>query len=246
MRSENSTIATARTACRFGRNRAKSARYSRLIAMLRATAVATLVLSSRVAFGQPASPRLAFEVASIKPNKSGDFRARVGPIGDGRFRASNVPLQDPITMAYRIQDFQLSGAPPWLRAERYDVDTKAKAKARFDALTTMLQPLFEDRLQLKFHRDTKELPVYVTNRTVLDKTGFGGRYDINLNFTPGMAQFQHPPGGAALGAPPLPPIDPSGPSLFTAIQEQLSLKLESQKGPVEIIVVDHVERPSEN
>jgi uncharacterized protein (TIGR03435 family) len=46
--------------------------------------------------------------------------------------------------------------------------------------------------------------------------------------------------------PPLPPVDPNGPSLFTALQEQLGLKLESQKGPVEMIVIDHIERPSEN
>ena len=47
-----------------------------------------------------------------------------------------------------------------------------------------------------------------------------------------------------MGAPP--PPDTSGPTIFTALQEQLGLKLESQKGPVDTIVIDHVERPSEN
>ena len=46
--------------------------------------------------------------------------------------------------------------------------------------------------------------------------------------------------------PSLPPIDSNVPTLFTALQEQLGLKLESQKGPVEMIVIDHIERPSEN
>jgi bla regulator protein blaR1 len=46
------------------------------------------------------------------------------------------------------------------------------------------------------------------------------------------------------GAPPLPPIDPNAPSLFVALQEQLGLKLESAKGPIELLVVDSVERPT--
>jgi len=73
-----------------------------------------------------------------------------------------------------------------------------------------------------------------------------GKYDIDLQYTPEGGQFPTPPGGGDPGLPPLPPIDPNGPSLFTALQEQLGLKLESQKGPVEMIVIDHVERPSEN
>jgi uncharacterized protein (TIGR03435 family) len=59
------------------------------------------------------------------------------------------------------------------------------------------------------------------------------------------AMFKGPDAGKP-GAEPAPPPDSSGPSIFTAIQEQLGLKLESTKGPVEIIVIDHIERPSEN
>jgi uncharacterized protein (TIGR03435 family) len=74
-------------------------------------------------------------------------------------------------------------------------------------------------------------------RPVLDKTGLASSYDFTLQFMPDDTQAQPPSGAAPLDLPP---------SLFTAIQDQLGLKLESGKGPVEIIVIDHVERPSGN
>jgi uncharacterized protein (TIGR03435 family) len=85
-------------------------------------------------------------------------------------------------------------------------------------------------------------------RTVLDKTGLKGNYDFALQWTPDQSQpamLMGPEGGKP-GTDNAPPPESSGPSLFTAIQEQLGLKLESQKGPVEILVIDHVEKPSEN
>ncbi|MGO4882758.1 MAG: TIGR03435 family protein [Bryobacteraceae bacterium] len=82
---------------------------------------------------------------------------------------------------------------------------------------------------------------------VVDKTGLKGEYDFTLKWTPDEGQgqmFRGAGGPPPDGAPP--PPDASGPSIFTALQEQLGLKLESQKGPVDTIVIDHVERPSEN
>jgi uncharacterized protein (TIGR03435 family) len=81
---------------------------------------------------------------------------------------------------------------------------------------------------------------------VLDMTGLTGKYDFKLEWTPDDAPTQPSAGGAASNPPPPASVDSSGPSLFTAIQEQLGLKLESGKGPVEIIVIDHIERPSGN
>lgn len=85
-------------------------------------------------------------------------------------------------------------------------------------------------------------------RTVLDRTGLKGKYDIDLHWTPDPATaglLMGPPrGNPGPDAPP--PPDSSGPSIFTAIQEQLGLKLESAKGPVDVLTIDHVERPSEN
>jgi bla regulator protein BlaR1 len=79
-------------------------------------------------------------------------------------------------------------------------------------------------------------------RAVLDKTGLTGKYDFTLQWTPDESQGPPGPPGMDAAAPP----DSLGPSIFTAIQEQLGLKLESQKGPVEILVIDHAEKASEN
>jgi uncharacterized protein (TIGR03435 family) len=70
---------------------------------------------------------------------------------------------------------------------------------------------------------------------VTDHTGISGEFDIKLTWTPG--EVVDPSDASAI---------PAGPSLFTAIQEQLGLKLESTRGPVEIFVVDSAEKPSEN
>jgi bla regulator protein blaR1 len=169
----------------------------------------------------------------------------------------------------------------------------------------MLQPLLEDRFNLKFHHETREMPVYMlvvakggsklkeaspegavpdggpprrgmmmspgsleangaqidmlahalsgqVGRTVIDKTGLTGKYDFDLHFTPqnmppGMGPGPGPgPTGGSPGADAPPPPDTSGPDLLTALQEQLGLKLESEKGPVDVIVIDHIDKPSEN
>jgi uncharacterized protein (TIGR03435 family) len=69
-------------------------------------------------------------------------------------------------------------------------------------------------------------------RPVVDKTGLTGKYDLSLQWTPDNTPDDSPLAG--------------GPSLFTAIQEQLGLKLSSTHGPVKTLVIDHVEPPSPN
>jgi uncharacterized protein (TIGR03435 family) len=75
----------------------------------------------------------------------------------------------------------------------------------------------------------EELPGYLIgiDRKVLNETGVQGKYDFELSFQPDLTSSD-------------------GPSIFTALQEQLGLKLEAKKGPVEMLLVEHVERPSEN
>ena len=81
---------------------------------------------------------------------------------------------------------------------------------------------------------------------VLDKTELTGKYDFTLQWTPEENRAPMFKGTRDGGQGPDNPADSSGPSIFTAIQEQLGLKLEAQKGPAEVLVIDHVERPSEN
>jgi bla regulator protein BlaR1 len=83
-------------------------------------------------------------------------------------------------------------------------------------------------------------------RVVLDKTGLTGTYDWSLHWSPEAPAPAFKGADADVPADRSPGPDGSGPTLFTALQEQLGLKLESQKGTVDTIVVDSVERPSEN
>jgi len=84
---------------------------------------------------------------------------------------------------------------------------------------------------------------FVMNRPVLDKTGFTGEFDLDLNFAPdealeGVQGFGT--GGSNLAT------DPNVPNILVALQEQLGLKLVAGNGPVEVLVIDHAERPTPN
>ena len=83
------------------------------------------------------------------------------------------------------------------------------------------------------------------DRTVFDRTGLTGRYDFKLQYwrdqNPGPLYNASDTGsGAASASPP----DSSAPTIFTALPEQLGLKLEAAKGPVDILVIDHIEMPT--
>src|SRR5262249_37811290 len=85
----------------------------------------------------------------------------------------------------------------------------------------------------------------LVDRVVLDRTGLSGNFDVDLQWTPDQLP-QRAPGTSA--DQPLRvngvDADPNGPSIFTALQEQLGLKLESTKSPVDVLVIDHVEQPT--
>ena len=85
----------------------------------------------------------------------------------------------------------------------------------------------------------RNLSSFVGGRPVVDRTGLNGIYDLELTWTP--EQLPVAPTDQVL-----PPIDPNGPSLFTAVEEQLGLKLQATTGPVEVLVIDSAERPMPN
>ena len=78
-------------------------------------------------------------------------------------------------------------------------------------------------------------------RVVIDKTGIAGRYDVILNWSPDDGTSVPPSGNSAISA-----ATDLGPSIFTAIEEQLGLRLESHKGLVQVLVIDTIEKPSAN
>jgi uncharacterized protein (TIGR03435 family) len=86
----------------------------------------------------------------------------------------------------------------------------------------------------------------VLDRPVVDRTGLSGTFDFTLDWTPEPSQFGGR-GGRVLGQAPPTTDDPAAPpDLFTAMAQQLGLKLEAIKAPVDVLVIDHVEKPSEN
>jgi uncharacterized protein (TIGR03435 family) len=101
-----------------------------------------------------------FEVATIKPNKSGGgVGIGIGP--DGLFDATNASLSMLIKFAYDLHSRQIVGGPSWLETERYDITGKPNpAKPSGSQMKTMVQKLLADRFQLTFHRDKREIPVY--------------------------------------------------------------------------------------
>jgi uncharacterized protein (TIGR03435 family) len=87
---------------------------------------------------------------------------------------------------------------------------------------------------------TSFLQLLVLDKPVVDQTGITGRFDCNVTFTPDQTQFNG-------NLPKLPASDvPDAPDLFTAIQQQLGLKLSAEKTAVDVLVIDHVEKPSPN
>ena len=234
----------------------------------------------------------SFEVATIKPSKPDDQR-KAFIVRGNEFHIINQPLTQIISFAFDVQAKQVIGLPDWAESDKFDIDGKPDGVGAPNGKQwkTMIQKLLADRFALKFHKDKRELSVYVLSvsktgekmtkndsapnglpglffqglgklnvrnalvsdftglmqsavldRPVVDQTGLTGRFDFSLNWTPDDSQF----GG--MGAKVPPPTDSADalPNLYTAIQEQIGLKLEATRAPADVMVIDHVEKPSAN
>jgi len=108
---------------------------------------------------QPTSKVVEFEVASVKPNRSGSGASST-QTPPGRFTATNVSLRQLVRFAYSVQDFLIMGGPDWLDSEKFDVVAKAEDNASPEQLPLMAQHLLTTRFKLISHFDSKELPTY--------------------------------------------------------------------------------------
>jgi uncharacterized protein (TIGR03435 family) len=235
------------------------------------------MLFSGAALGQTAR---SFDVASVKPSdcrQGADIRLYPG----GRLHITCQSVNIILRQAYNLEHYQISGGPPWLGADHFDIEAKAEGDPSKEEMWAMLRTLLADRFQLKVRLETKEENIYALvvakdglklkpptgersyislmrydpptepgvhyalvgkkaslgliaqhigqqmGRPVMDRTGIEGEFDFKVDF----AIDDNPESGV-----PLP----------TAIQPELGLKLESTKGPVPSLVVEHAEKPSAN
>ena len=101
-----------------------------------------------------APPEPAFEVASVKPNKSGSGDVHFGIEGD-RFTADNTPLKELIRATYQVRDLQIIDAPDWIESERFNIVAKASAQLKPGVPPPELKQLMADRFGLRVHNETR-------------------------------------------------------------------------------------------
>jgi uncharacterized protein (TIGR03435 family) len=210
---------------------------------------------------------LRFEVASVRrgtPGRSGGGLQT----GNGRLLVENETLKRCIMGAFSVGPNQIVGWPAWLGTDTFHIEAKAEEPVGDGAIMQMLQQLLKDRFKLEAHRESRTIQAYVLSVAkngpkleksagggsttensrgrisarattmdhfaqvlsrqmdfpVLNETGLDGVYDLTLEWTNAD----------------------TGPSIFVALQEQLGLRLSSRKAAVDVLVIDHVERPTEN
>lgn len=234
-----------------------------------------VALPSFAGFASPApklaKDRMSFEVATIKPlDKSKHPHALSYTEAYPGLLKMGGSVYTFIERGYGLNEDQILGGPNWSKNDGFDIVAKPSAPADPNQINAMLRTLLEERFKLAVHTETRDGAEYslvaakggprmkqvddnsargsgsgptmlrgtmstteiasllssILGRPVLDHSGLSGTYTVDLKWA-GDDQAD-------------------GPSVFTAIQEQLGLKLEPTRGPIQMLVIDHVERPSEN
>jgi uncharacterized protein (TIGR03435 family) len=140
--------------------------------LLSVTAAMVVLTGFPTAVPVQGQARLTFEAVTIKANKTDSHQSTFGCRGTdskgtffplGRCLAVSTPIEFIIAMVYGVPLEQMnqliSGAPPWLLSDRFDIEAKAESPVPETQLLEMLQTFLEDRFKLKVHRETKEVPV---------------------------------------------------------------------------------------
>ena len=177
----------------------------------------------------PASP--TFDVASVKkspPPGNGGVFINAGSRKGTSWNATNATLRSLVRTAngprYQMEG-QIVGGPVWVDDDRFDITAKLDPAATQDGMT--MEALVSSLSRF-------------TGRPVLDRTGLAGYYALTLEFAaePGVAS---PLGGVA-GPATAPPPDAA--SIFSAVVDQLGLKLDARREPTEVLVIDRAEQPT--
>jgi uncharacterized protein (TIGR03435 family) len=237
-------------------------------------AVSTLFATSALAQAPPAPPK-TFEVASVHISGPDNGTLSFPDFPSAHFNVENMSMTILIAIAYGISDNRITAKPDWLDSTFYSVHAKPEGDAALTEkqYQPLLQQFLKDRFKLSAHLETRQVPGYTLvvakggskltaskepeamayilpdgvqsagveikilasllsrplGHPVVDKTGLTGSYKLDLKFAPATA------------------TESDLPSIFTAVEEQLGLKLEAQKVPEEILVIDHIDKiPSDN
>jgi uncharacterized protein (TIGR03435 family) len=239
---------------------------------------------------------LTFDVASVKASdcrQCGSTRTTPGGLG---YDAQGATLLTLISVAYRVDQRQISGGPSWTTTERFDIAAKAARPSTPVELHAMLRTLLEERFDLKVRHELRQesvlnlvvakgglkMPVHdpqdkdfppihgqskrapdgsvcpglqaqnvsmdsfvraltrIMGRAVFDKTALPARYDLDVIFRGEGARSGGDPSGTGKTA------NPDCPDAFSALPNQLGLKLEPAKGQVDYLIFEHAEKPIAN
>lgn len=158
--------------------------------------------------------------ASLKPAQPiPPYPIDLGNIVNGKVTLTNVTLTECLRFAFKINNDNQIVGPDWMQSRDalFDIVAKAPPETTRDTARLMMLNFLMERFQLKLHHEQRELPYLAL---VVDKRG------SKLRGASDTAD------AAAITAP-------AGPTMFDAVEEQLGLKLETRKGPMDVIVIDH-------